>query len=357
MRVREAVREGWRDVVAGAGGAALFAILAAVVLGGIVGVRATGVVAEVRAAHEFVAVGGATTIVRAPGRIDGRACDALVDIASVSAAGALREDVEGTVPSALPRTAVPTYDVTDGFGALLSRVGGGGAGVMASRAVSDELGLAAGDALSTATGTSRVSAVYDHPDDGRDPELEYALLAPTVDDGRAFDACWATIWPQDDSATGAVRRVVLPSTGAEGEERVTTGQLNPRHGARFAVGGAVIDADTATVASFAAGAVIGGIAVLRRRLSIASDRHIGVTITAQLIGTTVQHVVWAVVGGIAAFASVVVLVRGLDGSDAGPVLLEATVGLAVGIVGAVVGGALGLASIRERALHRYFRTR
>lgn len=357
MRFREAVREGWRDVVAGAGSAAFFAILTAIVLGGIVGVRATGVVAEVRAAHEFVAVGGATTVVRAAHRIDGRACDALVDIPSVRAAGALREHIEGTVPSALPRTSVPTYDVTVGFGALLSPTGSGGAGVFASRPVADELGLETGDILSTATGVSRVSAVYDHPDDGRDPELEYAFLAPAVDDGRSFDACWATIWPQDDDATASVRRVVLPSTGAEGEERVATGQLNPRHGTRFAVGGAVIDANAATVASFAAGVVIGGIAALRRRLSIASDRHVGVTIAAQLVGTTVQHVVWAVVGGVATFASVVVLIRGLDGSDAGPVLLEATVGLAVGIVGAVVGGALGLVSIRERALHRYFRTR
>lgn len=364
MRVQESVREGWRDVVSGAAAAGVFAVVFGVLLGGIVGVRAAGVAAEVRRAHTFVASGAATTVVQAAGRIDGRACDALVAIPDVRAAGALRDVEDGPVPSALPRSVLPTYEITRGFPTLLTRTGTGAddvtvgrAGVLASNELADELGLRPGEMFATTSGSTPVDSVYAYPDDGRDPDVEYALLAPAIDDGRPFDACWATIWPEDESAVTAVRRTVLPSTGAEGEDRVTTGQLNPRLGRSFAAGSDWPDQRGTSVLALAAGVVVGWVALVRRRLSVASDRHVGVRVEAQVVAMVVQHLTWALVGAAAVGAAVVVLVRGLVVADALPIVVEASGSVLLGAVGAVVGGALGLVAVRERALHRYFRTR
>lgn len=362
MRAREAVREGWRDVVAGAAGAAVLAVVFGVVLGAVVGLRAAAVATVVRDAHDFVAAGAATTIVQADGRIDGRACDALTMMPSVVASGALRTVEDGTVPNVLPRTALPTYDVTRGFPAVLTRAApddgatSGEAGVVASAELAEELGLRPGATLATTIGDTRVASVYAYPDDGRDPDLAYALLSPSIDDGRPFDACWATVWPEDESAVAAARRTVLPSTGAEGEQRVTTGQLNPRLGTAFAPGDALDDRATALLA-LSVGLAVGWVALVRRRLSIASDRHVGVTIGAQLIGTVVQHLTWATVGAVGALAATMLLVRGLVTPDAVPILVEAVGSITLGVVGAALGGAIGLVTVRERSLHRYFRTR
>lgn len=357
MRLREAAREGLRDVRTGAAWAGTMALLVALLLGTVVGLRTDAVAEDVRAAHHWVAAGAATTIVSAQGRIDGPACDGLTDMPSVHAAGALREDPDGTTPLALPRSAVPTFATSRGFPAVVGADAVGAPGVIASEQVADELGLRVGSALRTGTGTTRVAGVFPGPDDGRDSDLEYALLAPGLDDGTPFDACWATIWPEDDSAEAAARRTVLPATGVEGEERVTTGMLNPSLGARFTTtarpGGAVIIALTAG----ALGLVLGVAAVLRRRLAIASDRHVGVPPSAQVVGHVVQHALWGAVGVVGVLAAAGVLVRGLDPPDAVPVFAEALVAAAVGLAGVVLGAPLGLALVRERALHRYFRSR
>lgn len=357
MRIVEAVREGLRDVRSGAARAGTMALLVVLLLGAVVGLRASTAVEDVRAAYRWVASGAATTIVTAEGRIDGQACDALVDLPSVVAAGAIRQDPDGTTPAVLPRSAVPTFATSRGFAAVVGVPVVGTAGVALSQVVADELGLRAGETFRTPTGSTRVAGVFASPDDGRDTALEYALLAPVLDDGTPFDACWATIWPEDDTAQSAARRTVLPATGAEGEERVTTGTLNATLGTRFAAG-APPDADRATaVLAGALGLVLGVVAVLRRRLAVASDRHVGVAPVAQVVEHVVQHLVWGTVGAAAVLAVVVVLVRGLDPPDALPVVTEALATTAVGVAGVVLGAPLGLALVRERALHRYFRSR
>lgn len=362
MRAWEAVREGWRDVVSGAAGAVVLALVFGVAVSAVVDLRAAGVAAVVREAHGFVAAGAATTIVQADGRIDGRACDALATIPSVLASGALRSVDHGAVPNSLPRTALPTYDVTRGFPTVVARGAPGGSsrtgsvGVIASAELAEELGLRAGSLLATDTGDTPVASVYQYPDDGRDPDLGYALLSPSIDDGRPYDACWATIWPEDASAVTAARRTVLPSTGAEGEQRVMTGQLNPRLGATFDPDEA-IDHQSSALLALTVGLTVGWVALVRRRLSIASDRHVGVTVGAQVVGMVVQHLTWATVGAIGTLAVAIVLLRGFGGPDAVPILIEAACSAALGVVGAVLGGAVGLVTIRERSLHRYFRTR
>jgi hypothetical protein len=362
MRTREALREGWRDVVSGAGAAVVLAAVFAVLIGAAIGLRAAGVADDVRSAHRWVDSGAATVVVTAERRISGQACDGLTEIPSVLASGALRRVEDGVVPSSLPRTTIPTFEVSRGFPAVVRAVAEGhravtGAGVLLSQQVSVELGVRPGATLATDDGATTVAGSFAHPDDGRDPELAYALLEPAVDDGVAFDACWATIWPSDTAAEAAVRRTVLPATGADGEARVTTGQLNATLGVAFESSASEIGGVSARILAGVVGAVLGSFAVIRRRLTIASDRHIGVPVTAQIVGTVLQHLVWASVGAVLAVAAVLLLVRDIPATDAAAIVLDAVLGAGIGIAGAVVGGSVGHLLVRERALHRYFRTR
>jgi len=357
MRTSEVLREAWRDLATGAGSAVACAVVLAVLLGGVVGLRTLTVAGDVRAAARWVASGAATQVFTAAGRIDGRACAALVAEPDVLAAGALRRLDDGMVVAALPGTAIPTYEVTGGATALFSVTGTtGGPGVVVAPEVAEELGVHPGERIVTPDGSVPVAGVYAYPDDGRDPELSYAVLAPTAVDDSPFDACWATIWPADESAVAALRRTLLSATGAEDGERSTLGQLNPRSGATF------LPSEPPTPgllegAALGLGLVVGCAAVLRRRLSIASDRHIGISTAAQALGAAVQHLAWGVVGAALALAVSVVLVRGLPFADALPIVAASAVLCGLGLVGAVAGGAAAVPLIRERALHRYFRTR
>lgn len=358
MGFREVAREAWRDIASGSAWAVTGAVVLAVLLGGVVGLRSAAVARDVRAAAVFVTSGAATTVQRAEGRIDGRVCDALADTEGVVASGALRRLDAGTVPAALPGSTVPTYEVTAGVLDVVGVTGTTGvAGVVVSSAVHDALGLDPGDPLVTADGRGiEVAAVYDHPDDGRDPDLEYALLAPTVDDGKPFDACWVTVWPQRDDTPALLRRAVRPGTGADDEDRPTVGQLNPRLGAVFvpaASGSATVPFGAAALSGLA----VGGAAVARRRLALASDLHVGVPRSAQVLGVVLQHLVWGAVGALIAMSVAVVLVRGLPREDAAPIVLEAAGTSALGLVAVLVGGAVAAVAVRERSLHRYFRSR
>jgi hypothetical protein len=105
------------------------------------------------------------------------------------------------------------------------------------------------------------------------------------------------------------------------------------------------------------GLTIGAAAVTRRRLALASDRHAGVPRSAQVLGIVLQHLVWGSVGAVVATSVAVVSVRGLDVEDALPIVREAIAIASLGLVGALLGGTLAAAAIRERALHRYFRSR
>lgn len=357
MRTAEVVREAWRDLATGAGAAVTCAVVLAVLLAGVVGLRTASTAEDVRAAAGFVTSGAATQVFTAEGRIDGTACAALADDGSVLASGAVRRVEDGLVVAALPGTSVPTYEVSGGFPAVVGVEGVVGApGVVASAEVADTLGVEPGQRIEAAQGTVPVVGVYAWPDDGRDPDLAYAVLAPAIDDGTPFDACWATIWPEDDTALAGLRRTLLPSTGAEDDARSTLGQLNPRSGTTFTPTVPPPSGATEAVV-LGIGMVVGIGAVIRRRLSIASDRHAGVTVGMQALGVGIQHGAWASVGAALAVAASVVLVRGLPVADAWPIVAHAAVLCTLGFLGAVAGGVVGVTLVRERALHRYFRTR
>lgn len=357
MQLREVAREALRDITSGAGRAGSLAMLFAVLLSSTAPLRTIELIADVRSANEFVASGAATTVQTADGRIDGRICDSLTTIPAVRAAGALRRLTDGTTPSVLPGTSIPTFAVTRGLLDVLGVQGTRGtAGVVVPDAVADDLGVGVGSELRATGASTWITGTYTYPDDGRDPDLEYALLEPAVDDGSAFDACWVTVWPTDDEVLPALRGTVLPSTGTDEEARPTVGQLNPRLGTTYTRRSAETNWVALSLAAIA-GLTVGAAAVIRRRLSIASDRHIGVPMSAQMLGVALQHTIWASVGAAIGVAVSLVLLRAVVTSDAVPIATEALSICVVGSACSVIGGIIGVSGVRERALHRYFRQR
>lgn len=355
MRLREALRESWRDVASGAGRTVLFALLYAALVGGVVLASALSASAAVRDARAYVASGAAIFVMKATGGIDGRSCDAMSALVNVVASGAVREEIEGVASVRLPQTPISLFEVSDGFPDLLESVGdarSGGLGL--SQEVADTLGLKPGDPLETTRGATKVASVFDYPDDGRDPLLAFAAIGRAPQAASAFDQCWASIWPHDERAVAALGRTVLAGPTESGE-RPTLVQLNQTRGSRF-IAGTTFDHAVAGPLAAAAGGLLGAAFVIRRRLALASDRHVGVARAAQVVSQTAQVLLWVVVGALVSLALVLVAVR-LPIDDRMPIVQQSAVLLAAGGGAALATGAVTVCAIRDSALFRYFKNR
>lgn len=357
MRAVEVLREAMRDVASGAAAGITFAVLCAVLVGGTAAALSADRVDDVDAARRYVDAGAATLIERADGRIDGAACDALARLGSVRASGAVRRVSDELVAASLPRSSVPTSAISPGFGRVLDISGrSDGAGIVVSADVARRLGASVGDAVPTPTVSTRIIGVYSYPDDGRDQELAYAVLEPDARRSGPYDECWATVWPDDTSVASALARTVLHGAGGEDEAHPTLAQLNPTLGIHFVAHRAIPQvAGGAAAAAF--GLVIGAAFVLRRRLALASDRHVGVRKIAQLGSQLAQAAVWSVVGCAVAVPVVLGLVHRLPSGDGAPVVLSAIRVLACGLCGVAAGVIVAVSLVRERSLFRYFSQR
>ncbi|MCI0157051.1 hypothetical protein KNO15_10125 [Leifsonia shinshuensis] len=355
MRLGEALRESRRDVASGAGRTVAFALVYTALVGGIVLASALSAAAAVRDARAYVASGAAVFVMKATGGIDGRSCDAMSMLANVVASGALREETEGVASARLPQTQISLFAASDGFPDLLRGAGdarGGGLGL--SQEVADTLGLEPGDPMATTRGTTKVASVFDYPDDGRDPLLAFAAIGQAPHSKAAFDQCWVLIWPHDEKAVAALGRTVLPGATGSGE-RPTLVQLNQTRGSQFTAA-TMFDHSVAGPLAAAAGGLLGVAFVIRRRLSLASDRHVGVARAAQVVSQTAQVLLWVAVGAVASLALVLVAVR-LPVEDRMPIVQQSAVLLVAGGGAALAASALTVCAIRDSALFRYFKNR
>ena len=354
MRLGEALREAWRDIATGAGRSVTFTLLFAVMAGGIVLAAGLSSATAVRDAREFVASGAAIYVMKAPGGIDGRACDAMSSLANVGASGAIREQAEGVSSSRLPRTPISLFAVSRGFTALLPFDGEpNGGGLSLSKDAATTLGATAGQDLETTRGITRVASVFDYPDDGRDPLLSFAATEVVAGEA-AFDQCWAMIWPHDENAVAALGRAVLSGRGDRADRPVLV-QLNQTNGSRF-VASSTFNRSVAGILVVAAGAVLGAAFVLRRRLALASDRHVGVSRLAQVVSQSAQVLLWAAVGSLVAMAAVIVALRLAD-EDRIPIIQQSLTLAVAGGGAAVASCAVAVCIVRDAALFRYFKQR
>lgn len=298
------------------------------------------------AAQHYRDAGAAVLILRADGRVDPAACEALGGTPGVTA-GALRRAPSDIVAAALPGSSIPTYEVSAGLAALLGE--SAGEGVLVSRAVADALGTGA---LATTTGQLGVTGVYEYPDDGRRADLGFAILVPTVS-SEPFDECWAQTWPETPALESLLRTAVLPGEGSE------LLQLNGSLGEAFDGQQRFDGRVTRWLPAVAAlvGAAIALAAGRLRRIEFASARHAGVALADLWLLVMVESLRWVAAVAAVSVPLTVALARGAPPGD-----VPAYVQLGVGIPALIVAGGLSGATIAvltsgESALFRLVKER
>lgn len=297
--------------------------------------------------------GAPTLILNADDMIDGAACDRLSSVDGIAAAGAIRTAAEPLQPVATPGQSIPLEETSPGFAAVIASRAKGGITVASDVAAQYTTRLPAH--LATAVGDVIIGDTYPFPDDGRNPTLGYAALAPVAADSGPFDSCWATIWPADPGKQVLLYSAITTSPPPDADITIT--QLNPTHGTSFA--GADLLAGHTTRYAPAAAAIIGVILTLGsarlRRLELAAARHLGVTRTALTCQILIETACWAPIAGLAAGAATVA---------AGIALHAGTAAIALGAKAIVAGfagcfaGALIAGTITSpRQIVNYFKQR
>lgn len=357
MRMREIVREAWRNVVTGAARASLLFFIFA---GGLASLVAFDSVVQrdgVRAAITFVKSGAATTILTASGRISGDRCDRLRNLPNVQSSGAFRASNAKLVLRTLPSAGVPTFDVTSGFLEVLGVEPGAGTGVFGSVQLLNEQGRWQHEMLQTTRGPIEVAGAFSYPEDGRRTGLEYSLLIPNPPEHN-FDECWVTIWPQTGDVAALLYSTLDSSEGAK-EEVPQVGQLNTTHGANFDRDAAFASRVTKPMAPVGAamGVAIGLAGVSLRRLSLVSARRLGVTRDSQSRIMLLECAFWALPAAAPSVAILVGFIADLPGGDAIAIFWETARIPVCGLLGLIIGVHTGTASIRRSNLLRYFENR
>ncbi|MGK9147500.1 hypothetical protein KXS11_07740 [Plantibacter flavus] len=302
--------------------------------------------------QEFRRSGAATTVLLAPGSIDGPRCDALAELPAIDMAGAKRDSTRKLNPIVLPSAPLPVDAVTPGF---IDVVGGtvDGIGVLLGPEAKETLG-AESTFIQTAAGAVRIGGSFTYPDDGRRPGLAYAAIAPTVD-GDPFDECWVTSWPQSD-VRSALLTSILVSLPMEDPPEIT--QLNTTRGAAFDGHELFAGRPSRFAAALATlgGAAIGFIGLRIRRLSLAAALHAGLSRNSLSAIVTVETVIWGAPFAFVTASLTILIARGVGEGNSEVVM----VGLAAcgpTWVGGLAGAMIGVATIQEKHLFRYFTAR
>ncbi|MDR1264701.1 MAG: ATP-binding cassette domain-containing protein, partial [Propionibacteriaceae bacterium] len=196
VRWAEVAREAWRNTVGGASKAAVWALLAALAWAACAWLDTRQTADLVTASADYLAGGGATWVLEAPGAVSGTACDGLASAAGVQAAGAWREEPDDLTLAVWPSAPLPLVSVTPGFLKLLGAAPA--AGLALPDTLMTRLGLTPPATIASRDGPVTIGAAYAYPEDGRRTGLGYAAVSPTLAD-QPFDQCWLTVWPTDQS--------------------------------------------------------------------------------------------------------------------------------------------------------------
>ncbi|NYD67352.1 hypothetical protein [Agromyces atrinae] len=299
---------------------------------------------------------GSVLTIAAEGRIDGQACDSLVEIDGVAHAGALREG-DSFAAASLPGTPFDVYEVSGGLRAILLSSPVEPSGLVIARDIADTLGLVQGGRLATTAGEAPIAGIFESPPDGRRSGFGWALLE-TVDSSKPFDECWIDVWPTDARLAALLPLAMAPGSDLA-DEPPQLSQLNASLGREFA-GAARFESRLtalAPVVALVAGAVVATLAVRRRRIELASHLHAGVTRRDMTLVMGIEAAVWGVAATLLTASAGVIAAHTMSSDDrAAIVVLSARI--AVALFGGVIGGTLAAsATIRERHLFAYFKDR
>jgi hypothetical protein len=350
--------EAYRNVVSGTTRAVLNAAVWAVTVGCLALVDVVSVDLLLRQAAAFNEAGAAVHVITTPHLVDGRACESLGQVPGVAVAGALSLRREPLTLTVLPRGSVAAYDVTQEIVAAFTRLDdAGGQGVLLSSDLAQSLGVGADDTVVTTAGATRVRGVYDWPDDGRRRGFAYAMLLPQAASG-VFDECWLAGWPAITNASTLLRSALIPYSSAEASTIQVT-QLNTSLGLSFDGEERFRGRATRWAGLGAAilGTALGLLAIRLRRLELAAARHAGTSALAQLGQLLLETAWWLLMAAAMAGLGLLLAVSLSSGLAAGYLLGLGSSIMAAACLGTLVGTTIGVWSIRESHLFRYFKTR
>lgn len=355
MNARDAVTEGWRNLVSGTGrplAVAMALTLCATVL---LGLDVRSVALLVTRAHAFQDAGGSTLILETGQQVDAAACQRLASLTDVQGAAAVSLGSRTVHPAMLPQQSVPLIRATANMADIVG-AHPDGAGVWLSSEAADSLGVRVGSTLVLDGLTTRVAAVYAYPEDGRRPGLGYAVIEPVPADG-AFDECWVRSWPVNTAIIPALTATAFHPAPEQSQRHFS--QLNGSLGADFKGAQELAQRPSAPtpLAALAAGLLIGYAAWWLRRLELASARHAGVPRRASWLTAMVEQLILLSVAWVWGVAVALVAVRDLDSLDAWQVLPFAARVLFAITLGALLGSTIAVVSVKERQLFDYFKGR
>lgn len=369
MLLHGVLDEAWRDITSGTTHAALFALVLAVLVVAGCATEATSLARIDSERASFVASGSSTYVLTYTGHVSATACDRLGSAEGVLAAGAVRQSSSRLTMAKLPSTTVPTWDATPGAIRLFASSDSDSApqlsaedyeGVWMSSQAAQATGAAARTEQPLAGGgTVQVRGIYPFPDDGRDTaSFSYAALQSVPAQSDGFDACIVKTWPVPSDIQSLLMYTVARASSDSGDYPVMS-QLNATRGSQFRPE----DEFAGRISAWAplvlavAGALVGFISVMLRRLELASAMHAGVPKIAMMVQMLVEGAAWALAATMIGLAAIAFMRLGWAGADLAAVdddLLRVPV---AALVGACAGVFVASLCVREKSMFRYFKNR
>lgn len=362
IKLREVIREAWRNTVTGVS-KPIIAILVFVLTIGVIANFQAGAFTEANAeANKWRSQGSAVLVVDLAGAIDGARCHALAAVPGIAAAGAIRNGDEQTI-SALPSTSFSAKEATSGMQDVL-RVHQIAAGSQGGLWVSEDLAQALGVSSTNGKKVSFASAndvpvtgVYPYPDDGRNPSLAYNLISVVPASGR-FDSCWVEFWPEN---IGLESVLALPVMSADlpPDTPPQIQQFNSTKGLKFDPQDRL---DRITTPYFAllgllVGLVLGFGLIHTRRLEIAGALHAGVDKVSLVVQGMIEALLWVIPGVAALSAFLGWQAMGPDRDISWAAFVPGLQVVLLAAIGVVIGSAVATALIKEKYLFKYFKGR
>jgi hypothetical protein len=353
MLIIEHLREAARNVAVGVSRAGLLGCLATVVI-------SASAITDSMAAHsielsakEFQTSGAAVRVMRAPGQVDGVACDRLVELAGIEAAGAVRKEPTELRPQALTRQRIPVYGVSPRFGSFPSIPGfRSGEGMAVSRELAEMLGVGPQSEVSISGGHAvQISSVFRWPDDGRVGDLGFAFVGASAP-SKPFDECWISLSPGSPAFIDAQASTLVaqPAAGTDPPEfaqlNSTLGSTSPdsqRWGER--------SSRWLPLLAFVCMALIGYAALVWRRLELATAQHLGVSRASLVAILSIETLLWYLPAVLASMA-IGLLVNQQTGSQLSEVWWRSA---CVGAVGLAASMIVSVLQSSEKRLFNIFK--
>lgn len=353
MRLRELLRESWRDMVSGMGRSLLLFVGISSLTCCLIGFDLMQIIAIEHRVIEYRDTGSNIAMVVKEKGINGEACMGMTRSGSVESAGALRAAGDVSL-TALPHNPIPTFEVTPGIPPIIpARVSRGG--VWVPRQMATNLGLAVGSDIATDRGELHVAGIYAWPEDGRDARMGYAIIVPVADSG-SFDECWARTSTSREEIASLLRYAVSYDAGLA---EVQVGQLNYAKG-DWVDGYRLFSARSSRFVMPLSGLLALLLAygcVRRRKLELSGNLHAGCDKAAQMVQLIVEQFVPTVMAVFVSLVGMSVVLMVSHAPEAMQLIQVACHEALCIPVGAVLGTMFGGVTIHERDLFRYFKSR